>query len=160
MAAVISFPNNIVQLLMDRLKVNMPDWEVLGRPIRIADPNFTLGVYALDWQPQDSTIQIGGGSEPILSRYNLRIQNLIKHTDEAEARADFTVAAKSVRAIVARDPGLTVGLPALQETLLGAKEVLLRYGIRSQSFLNNDIKGTFTFLATTDLWVETETIQL
>lgn len=155
-----SFPNNVVSILMDRLKANMPDWEVLGRPIRIADPNHSLGVYALDWQPQEQTMQIGGGNEPVLSRYNLRVQNLIKNTDEAEGRADFTVAAKSVRAIVARDSVLRDSFPQLQETLLGVRERLMRYGIRGQSFLNNDIRGTFTFLATTDLWVETETVQL
>lgn len=155
-----SFPNNVVSLLMARLKVNMPDWEVIGRPIKLADPNYSLGVYALNWTPQEQTAQIGGGIEPVLSTYNLRIQNLIKNTDEAEGRADFTVAAKSVRAIVARDTTLRDSFPQLQEDLLGVRERLLRYGIRNQSFLNNDIRGTFTFLATTDLWVETETVQL
>jgi hypothetical protein len=145
---------------MERLKVNMPAWEVLGRPIRIADPNYSMGVYALNWLPQEATAEIGGGIEPVLSTYNLRIQNLIKNTDEAEGRADFTVAAKSVRAIVARDTTLRDSFPQLQETLFGVRERLLRYGIRQQNFLNNDIKGTFTFLSTTDLWAETETVQL
>lgn len=154
-----SFPDNIVQALRPRLKHFMPEWEIIDRPIRMVDPHQSMGVYAMNWVPKEESAQIGQ-MEPTLATYNLRVQNLVKHTDEPEGRAAFTVAAKTVRAIVARDPDLRVRLADLREDFLNSRERLMRFGVRQQSFLNNDIKGTFTFLATTDLWVETETVQL
>ncbi len=155
----VGFPHNIVEVFQTLYKERMPDHEIITRPVRIADPNLSLGIYVMDWMPDMSSLQIGQ-EEPALARYRIRLQNLIKHTDEQEARGLFATSAKIVRVILVRDPALRVRLTELQEEILNSRERLLRFGVAQQSFLNNKIDRSFTFLATTDVWVETETVQL
>lgn len=159
------FPSNIVEELATTFREHLagpdddPKTEILTRPVRFTDPALSLGIYALDWTPVQDSMQIGQ-QEPALNRYLFRIQNLVKHATEVEARALYTTHAKIVRAILYRDPGLRVRLAALQETFLGTSERFHRFGVRSQGYLNNELRGNWVYLATTDLWVETETTQI
>lgn len=132
---------------------------IARRPLRFTDPERSVGLHAVDWSPLDDSAQIGQ-MEPGISRYMLRIQNLVKHTDEEEGRALYVADAKMVRAILYRDAGLRVRLGELNETILDTIERFKRMGVRTQRFLNNELSGQFVFLATTELWVETEITQL
>jgi hypothetical protein len=101
-----------------------------------------------------------GQMEPALNRYELRIQTLVKHSNEEEGTALAALDGKSVRVILYRDPNLKVRLLALSEEQMSSRETLKRYGVRRQNLLNTDIKGVFCFLTTTEIWVESETVQL
>jgi hypothetical protein len=136
-----------------------PPTEILKRPLRHTDPALSLGIYAYNWVPNPESAQIGQ-NEPALATYLYRIQLMVKHATETEARALFTSHGKIVRAILYRDTALRVRLAALQEDLLGSRERFMRFGVRNQSFLNNELRGAFVYLATTDLWVETETADI
>lgn len=136
-----------------------PPAEILKRPLRHTDPALSLGVYAHNWVPNQDGALIGQ-NEPAMATYLYRIQLMIKHATETEARALFTSHGKMVRVILYRDTALGVRLAGLQEDLLGSRERFMRFGVRNQSFLNNELRGTFVYLATTDLWVETETVDL
>ncbi len=159
------FPENVIDEICVSFTEHMaavdddPKAEVLKRPLRHTDPALSVGVYAFNWVPDPESAQIGQ-HEPALATYLYRIQLMVKHATETEARALFTTHAKIVRAILYRDPGLRVRLAALQEDLLGSRERFHRFGVRNQSFLNNELRGTWVYLATTDLWVETETVQI
>lgn len=159
------FPENVVDELAVSFTEHMagvdddPPAEILKRPLRHTDPALSLGIYAYNWVPNPDSAQIGQ-HEPALATYLYRIQLMVKHATETEARALFTSHGKIVRAILYRDTALRVRLAALQEDLLGSRERFMRFGVRNQSFLNNELRGTFVYLATTDLWVETETADI
>lgn len=159
------FPSNVVEELKTTFIQHLagvdddPKTEVITRPVRFTDPSLSLGIYALDWRPREDSAFIGQ-QEPSLNLYRFRIQSLVKHTSEEEARTLYTTHAKMVRVILYRDNALRVRLAELQETLLGSVERFQRFGIQSQGYLNNELRGNWVYLATTDLWVETETTQI
>lgn len=153
------FPVNIIGLLDERFKKNMPDHAVVQRPCRMMDPAQTLGIYPVDVDPVQSSHQIGQ-IEPTLLRYLVRIQNMVKSGDEAYATGLFAFDAKSVRVVLYRDPDLAVRLPLLTEELLGVRESVKRWGVGRQRFVNTGSQSGIVLVAQTDLWVETETTQL
>lgn len=135
-------------------------WEIAKRPLRPMDPNLTIGIFAVDWVPRDDSREIGMPFGPTLNTYLLRFQTLVKHSHEEEGRVLFSTAAKKLRTMLARDPDLRVRLAALSEVELAAKETVRRFGVRNQRFLNNELRGAFVYMATTDFFVETETSQV
>lgn len=155
----IGFPENVLVELKAAFDEHMDDFEVINRPLRVMDPAKSIGLFLLNWHPLTESQQIGQ-EEPALSRYDYRIQILIKSSDEILARSLFGNAQKSVRAILYRDHDLAVRLLGLIEEILGSRETLKRYGMTRQSFANNELQGQFVYLTTTELWVETEVVQL
>jgi hypothetical protein len=154
------FPENVIDALKPSFDAHLTDHKFIPRPLRFTDPERSLGIYALQWNPeQEDSAQIGQ-MEPALARYQFRIQNLIKAADEVEGRGLYTASAKIVRAILYRDPALRVRLCELSEEVLGSVERVKRYGVRAQGYLNNELRSQFVYLATTDMWVETEVTQL
>lgn len=164
------FPENIIEEVKQSLTDFMPkttlpdqtqvDVPIIERPLRFSDPERSIGVHPVDWQPVQQSAQIGQ-QENALARYLIRIQNMVKHTDEIEGRAMYNADAKMIRVILYRDQGLRVRLGELNETLLDTIERFKRMGIQTQRFMNNELStGSFVYLATTDLWVETEITQL
>lgn len=149
------FPVNVLQVLDDRISVNMGDFTVVQRPLRPMDPAMCIGVYSVDWRPNDDP-EIGHGIESTTSQYNYRIQLLVKHTTEVEGRIIYAKKSKILRAILYRDDTLKVQLTGLSETTLGRKERVQRFGIGRQQYLNNEFGGQFVYLSTTDFWVEVE----
>jgi hypothetical protein len=153
------FPNNALGIIRDRLVNFMPDHSVIMRALRFTDPSRSLGLFAVDWTPDPTTKQIGQ-YEPAVSRYTLRVQNMVKASDETTGRSYFTIDAKTVRVVLYRDPVLHVGLAALTEELLGSNEAAKQWGVGRQRFLNTELNSEFTYVAQTDFWLETESIQL
>lgn len=154
------FPMNIVETLADNFKTTLPDYEegVVTRPLRPSDPSQAIGVFPDNWLPREDSYEIGRGHGPTLGVYTIRIHLLVKHSDEAEGRAQYAIDTKNLRAILFRDAALRLQLAQLNEVALGSIERVKRMGIRSQRYLNNEVQGTFLFLATTDFWIETETV--
>lgn len=152
------FPMNIVNELISHFKDTMKGYEegIVARPLRPADPRLSIGVFPDDWMPREDSYEIGGFG-PTLSTYVLRIHLLVKHTNEVEGRQLYAVDAKKLRAILYRDNDLRLRLAQLSEVSLGQVERVQRMGVRNQRYLNNEVSGTFLFLATTTFWVETET---
>lgn len=161
MSVVNTFLEVLETVLTERLSDSGVSYTIAMRPLRPNDPNRSIGIFAVDWQPRQETMEMGGpGSpeEPLLQRYNIRVQNLVKHSNEAEGRAMFADDAKTIRAILYRDMDLRVRLLAIQETDLGSLERVKKYGVRQQRYLNNDVRGTMLYLTATELWFETENV--
>lgn len=153
------FPMNVVAELKTAFEEHMPDHTVLERAIRPVDPNRVIGLFAVDVVPQQPTAQIGQ-REPAVNAYNYRIQNFVKHSDEILGKAWFSFDAKTIRAVLYRDHSLALRLAALTEEILGTREVAKRWGVSRQRFLSNEIQGQFVYLAQTDFWLESESIEL
>lgn len=150
----LEFPANLVVEFKDAL-VRTPSIDtVLTRALRPTDPNRSAGVYALEWMPGE--YGIGFPPEPIDGQYVVHIQLLVKHADEEEARAQHSVLSKSIRAMVYRDRTLQVRLPQVSETDRGVTEKVLKWRIRAQRYLSNEVQGTFLYLSTTEVVVTTE----
>lgn len=156
----LGFPENVVTELETSFREFMSNFEVIRRPLRHTDPAQSLGIFVADWQPDKASQQIGNQREPAINRYEYRIQLLVKAADEVTGRRLFGVGAKSVRAILYRDPALVVRLTALTEEVLGTRETVKQFGVRRQRFLNNEIRGSMMYLATTDVWLDTESLKL
>lgn len=151
---------NIVEAVHTTLEEYFPEHSVVNRPLRLEDPAKSIGILVVDAVPQDTSKQIGQ-REPALIRYQLRIHNMIKHTNEVEGKAMFSLDAKSIKAVLYRDPTLTLSLAALQETLLGTTEVAKQWGVSRQRFLSNELpRSQFVYLAVTEFWLEAESIEL
>lgn len=131
----------------------------VNRPLRISDPARSCGLFALTWQPMADSQQIGQ-QEPAINRYDIRIQTLVKHAQEIEGRALSSLDAKSIRVILYRDRDLKLRLLTLTEELLSSKETFKRFGIRRQNLLNTEMRGTFVYLNTTEVWFESEVVEL
>lgn len=173
------FPENILDELELSISTNFPPVPVIDpdptafppvagtttsipiarRPLRYMDPERSVGLHVVDWTPDPNSVQMGQ-AELALNTYLVRIQNLVKHSDEEEGRNLYVLDAKMVRVILYRDTALRVRLGSLNETIMGTQERFKRMGIRNQRFLNNELSGQFVFLATTDVWIETEVTQI
>lgn len=171
------FPDSVVDVVRDQLAIRLVDFAIetfdpvtetmqpleptfLDRPLRAEDPNRSISIYAYDWVPDEATQEMGSGlafAGPTVTRYNYRIQSLTRYVVEEEQRADASVDAKVIRAILARDPGLRVALEALSDEVAGVREKYLRYGVSRQRFFNNELRGTFLGLCLTEFWVDTQT---
>lgn len=153
--ADLAFPDNLVNEFKTSL-AQLPGIEtVVGRALRMSDPNASAGVFATEWLPGE--MGIGKPREPLDNRYTIVIQLLIKHMNEEEALAQHSVLSKSIRVMVYRDADLQVRLPQLSEESSGVRERVLKWGVRAQRFLSNELDKQFLFLSSTEVVVTTET---
>lgn len=150
---VLRFPDNAVTVLRDRFMAIQGIDSVVKRPLKLIDPSESIGVFATEWRPVVHEVT---QREPALMRYQVQIDSLVKHSDEAEGRSLHTGIAKLLRVILYRDEELRISLTALNETLLGVVERAQRFGIESQDFLSGETGGGFAFMSRTSLWLETE----
>lgn len=161
------FPNNVVEILVPRLRTIDPDIPILKRPLRDGDGAQGIGVFASTWLPDEASYEMNGGvsligqpraaSEQTLSTYTIIIQGYVLDTDEQQGIGVHNVLAKMIRTLLYRDPVLAVGLGALSYTLLGSTERMQRRRVGIQRYLNNEIDGVFMFLSSLEYYVETET---
>lgn len=147
------FPENIVRELKSSLAAIEGVDIVLRRPLRPTDPTGSLGVYASMWDPSEFEI---GQYDPAVTRYQVILQSMIKHGNEEEGVSEHAALAKRIRVMLYRDEALRVRLHSLSISDGGLAESVRRYGVTRQNYLNNELQGTFLFLAVTELWFDTE----
>ena len=150
-----AFPSNVVDILAERFELLMDEHTIIKRTIRLNDPNPCLGIFAVEWQPQIETVHMGQ-EEPVLNRYLYQIQNMVSHYEEQQGRDLFSINAKVVKAILYRDANLKLSLQALSETILDTRETLKRHGVARQRYTSGQVASNWSFIATTDYWIETE----
>lgn len=133
---------------------------VVDRPMRLNDDHGTVAISFDKWVPVDpETSGETGPADAGLNRYELRVEGLTKHTDEAAGRQQFAIMAKTIRTMLLRDQTLRVRLALLQEIdNNGVTERVTRVKIRQQRFNSGKVNTSFLHLSTTDIWVETETV--
>lgn len=160
------FPSNVIYCLTQVLPGIDERLTVLGRPLRSTDPNFSIGIFATLWQPDEQSYEMGSAllgqpqptapAEPTLSSYTLGIQCLVKDGDEQRGLNINSILAKRIRSVLYRNEPLRVALGSLSVTDGDSVERMRRWGMRNQRYMNNDIEGTFVYISTLDYWIETE----
>jgi hypothetical protein len=155
-----NFPSNIVQVIKDTIAADaeLGQGNVVGRAVRPADPNYTVGVYADNWEPVEGSHQIGQ-HEPALNRYSVTIQDLVQSQDEQIGREVFATRAKLIRVTLYRSPDFRIALTSLNEDVLNSRERLQHFGVTRQRFVMNELKGIWNFVSVTQFWIETEIVQ-
>lgn len=154
--APFGFPGNIVWMLAAGAS-RVPEVDVvLRRALRVTDPHRSVGVIAMDWNPEQ--YEIGTGAmEPTLACYNFRVQYMVKMAgDEALAMQQHASGSKSVRTMLYRDAEFNVQLRSLSETDYGRTEQVKKFTIKGQRYLSNEISGTFIHISSIDLSVDVE----
>ena len=151
MASATAFPQNIVELLAERLALVPGVRSVVTRDLDPGDGNGTVGVWASDWEPIDHEMPV---PEP-MGRYTFHIQTINKYAAVADGRAASSVLAKSIRVMLYRDPDLQVRLRQLSETSVGWRESGTRYGVSSQRYIDGQYLGEHLFLTISEAWLET-----
>lgn len=156
-----AFPGNVVTVLKKYARtITPPDDQVLtvvGRALRPVDPNFCVGIYSVDWRPDRYEI---GNVGPSLAHYEYRIDLLVKHTNEEEARELHGNLAKAIRAMLYGDDALRAELGQVREESYGFRERVQKWGVRQQRFFTNDISGEFIFLAALEFYVDVESVKV
>ena len=156
------FPSNVVQLIKTRAQLIDSDLYVTGRPLRESDPVQSVGVFGMQWVPDENSYEMGatplGRSEPSLQTYLITIQGFVKDADEERGLDVHAILSKKLRSMLYRDDPLRVGLLALSVVMNGSTERAKRYGVRSQRYVSNELSGTWLYLSTLEFWLETETI--
>jgi hypothetical protein len=161
------FPNNVVALLVPRLKALDPDLFVVKRMLHEGDPTQSIGVFPIVWSPDETSYEMDGGvtllgqrkasSSATLSTYSIGIQSSVQNTDEETGIGEHNVLAKMIRTMLVYDSVLAVGLDALSSTMLGSTETIQRRRLGVQRYLNNEIDGVFHYVSTVEYYVDTET---
>jgi len=151
------FPATFVSMIAKALDDLLPDdCVVVERPLGESDPNYAVGVYAESWATDEDTYQIGQ-FEPTENRYEIRVQSLVKSIDHMTGRAAHSNLAKTIRVILYRDTTLRVRLTTATEELLSSVERVKGYGVKRQEFLSGKVGAGFMFMATTHVFVDTNT---
>lgn len=157
------FPNNVSNLLVTRFSAIDEDLSVFRRPLRMTDPVQSIGVYGTIWTPDIESMELRGiaspgPSEPTVQRYAFAIQAFVKDMEEERGLAAHSVLSKILLSILYRDQPLRIGLGALTSEIMGVRERVLRWGIASQRFLNNELGDSeWLYLSTIEFYVDTET---
>lgn len=152
------FPNNVVNLICERMQVIDDDLQIFKRPLRASDPVQSVGVFPNLWTPDEESYEMSGLSpaEPTLQQYTVSVQALVRDGDEQRGLAVHSILSTLARRVLYRDTTLRVALAGLSISGLGATETLKRWKVRGQRYFNNDIEGQFLYLSTLEFWMETE----
>lgn len=152
-----TFPASIISEIVAACEDDEGVVAVIDRPLVIGDPNYTVAVYAGDWEPVDFEIGMVGDS---ISRYKVEIQFVVKSLVSSEGRDIHAKTSKKLRSLLSRNAALRENLGKLSETDDdGFLERMSRWGVQKQRFNNMQIDSSFYYLSTTELWFETETVQ-
>jgi hypothetical protein len=152
------FPYNAVDLFALRMSLIDPDIFVAKRRLYSTDPVQSIGVSAALWSPDQASYEMRGAfsAEPLVQRYDIGIQVLIKDSDEERGIAVMSKLCQMVRAIILTDIPLQESLRSLSSTLYGVAERTLRWSVPSQRYLSQELSGQFVYLSQIQVQLETE----
>lgn len=156
------FPNNAVELIAARFEMIDPDLlSVFRRELRVSDPNYSIGVSAVDWAPVPNSMEIMGEQgtrASTLEQYLLSIQALVKMDDEVAGLIAHSVISKTLRAILANDAPLRTQLGGLTSTYEGETERLKRWWVHRSRYHSNKLQGTNMYVTVNDVMIEVEKV--
>jgi hypothetical protein len=156
----IVFPNNVQSVMVERFQTLDPDMTLFKRPLRSSDPSESVGVFPINWQPDEDSYEIEGrtgASEPKLQMYFFGVQAFVKDADRERGLIVHSILAKMLRAMLYRDATLAVSLLALSVEMFDSIETTKRFGIRTQRFISNELPNEWLNLSILEFWLETET---
>lgn len=147
-----AFPQNIVDTLATRVVTLTGVDHVEKRELEPVHANGSVGIFAVNWVPLDWEI----GAAETRGKYYVYLQTINKDAERDKGAAESSKLVKSLRVMMYRDTTLRLALGGLSETILGATERALRWGVQEQRYQSNVIRGEFIFVSATQFWLETE----
>jgi hypothetical protein len=153
-----TFPDNVIALMNPAFDTLDPDIDVYNRPLRPSDPDHTIGIFPALWTPDDESYEIGHSAphEPTLQRYQIGVQGLVKNGDEPTGLKIHSILATRIRRVLYKNASLRNAIASLVVTDSGSTERIRRWTVRLQRYMNNEVKGTFIFVSTCEVILETE----
>lgn len=151
----IFFPYNAIAVLENASRLHIDSsLNFERRRLTILDPNDSVGIAPVSWNPIDGEI---GRVESSVQLYTLYIQTLIVDADEARGLQTHSYFAKRMREMLVRYGPLRVALGSL-ETVdpNGVKEQTSRVTVGEQVFHNQVADGNWRYLSTLELRLETQ----
>jgi hypothetical protein len=129
---------------------------VYGRMLAAGDPDLSIGVFPMGWQPVVSP-GIGSG-EPDIGRYNLGIATMLKSVDRLSGERLSAIFVKRVRTALYRHKPLLDDLRSLSsfDDESGLTERYQKSGVTSVDYASSQITGGFVFVSQTEFFIETE----
>ncbi|AMS02314.1 hypothetical protein SEA_GOURDTHYMES_21 [Gordonia phage GourdThymes] len=149
------FPYNAIEALENGTRAYIdPTLTFERRRLLVTDPNDTVGIVPISWNPAAGEI---GRVESSIQLYTIYIQTLIVDPDEARGLQTHSYFAKRMREMLVRNPVLRVALGKL-ETVdpAGVKEKTSNVTVGEQVFHNQETDGNWRYLSTLELRLETQ----
>jgi hypothetical protein len=157
MAETDFFPMRFIPPIVEALKRGIPSHEVVERSLGPSEGNDIIGVFPAQWVPELDTKEMGS-TEPTMSRYTVRIQNLRIDADEIVGRRLFNNTSRMIRAILYRDAALRLALLGLQEVISQSTERVKIFDVTKQDYLSaRNSDQQMMYLCTTEMVFVTET---
>ncbi|AER26557.1 hypothetical protein SEA_AMORE2_23 [Gordonia phage Amore2] len=149
------FPYNAIAVLESATRVVIdPDLNFERRRLIVTDPNDTVGITPVSWNPVAGEI---GRVESTLQLYTIYVQTLIVDPEESRGLQTHSYFAKRVREMLVRHKPLHVALGSLQTTdQNGVREKMLKTTVGEQVFHNQEADGNWRYLSTLELRLETQ----
>ncbi len=158
-----SFPSNVVQLVVARMKQRWPNTGINPRPLRHTDKTQSIGVFPVDWSPDEESHEFRPPGLPVVAvgfptvqSYRVGIQAFVKDMDSEKGIRTHANMSKAIRSLLYFDTPLAVGLRQLSVVMDGVTETIQRQMIPRAKYISNEIDGTFLFLSTLQYSIETE----
>lgn len=156
------FPNNVVELVATRFEVIDPVLlTVFRRGLRVQDPNYSIGVSAVDWAPVPNSMEMQGmdhSRASTLEQYLLSVEAFVKMDDEEAALIAHSVISKTIRTTLASDAPLRAQLAGLTCTFNGETERLKRWWVHRARYHSKNISGTNMYATINDVMLEVEKV--
>lgn len=160
-ATTANFPQNVIEVMVPRLRSLDADLAVLRRAIRPTDPVQSVGVYCDKITPNENSYEmrgLGAASIQSLATLTYRIQAYNKHSDEIEGLGINAELTERVRDMLYDDATFRIGLQPLTATRPNGKlKRLTRYMVKDTDYMQQQLAGDWTFLSVTTFEVEVET---
>lgn len=156
------FPWNAVDIIAYRLSLVDADVQAFRRRLYSTDPAQAWGVSPATWSPNQESLEMRGADiaqEPTIQHYGVVVQAMVKDTDEERGIAVHSKMSKIARSVLLTDIPLRDSLRSLATDLYGVRERTLRWSIRSQRFLSEELNNQFTYLSTIEVQLETENVR-
>ncbi len=156
------FPNNAVELIASRFELIDGNLiTVLRRELRLADPNYSIGVAAIDWHPVEQSMEFLGTDHThasTLEQYTVSVSAFVKMNNEEAGLIAHSVISKTVRTILANDVPLRTQLGGLTSTFNGETERLKKWWVHRARYHSNKLQGTNMYLTVNDIFLEVEKV--
>lgn len=153
------FPGNVVMIIATFIELLDDALNVLMRPLRLADPNFSVGIFPVLWTPTPNSAEMRGReglSAASLQRYQINIQALVKNENAEQGIAGHSVLSEAIRTMLDDSEDLRLELGGLSATVGGQTKYLKRWWPVNTRFLSGELKGTQLYLSLNELIIEVE----
>lgn len=151
----IFFPYNAIAVIENACGIVIdPSLNYERRRLTILDPNDTVGIAPVSWNPVAGEL---GRVESSIQLYTIYIQTLIVDPDEARGLQTHSYFAKRMREMLVRYGPLRVALGSLETVDPGGvTERTVKTSVGEQVFHNQIADGNWRYLSTLELRLETQ----